>query len=91
MARWLWWGRGTGRAVQMGWAGGPAGRQGSPDVDQQDGSGRFPWKETRAQYSRRLRDVVAAINGRHNVEGLCKGLPIRLDTLKSRQGDRLKS
>ena len=52
---------------------------------------RFPWKETRAQHSRRLRDVVAAINGRHNVEGLCKGLPIRLDTLKSRQGDRLKS
>ena len=29
---------------------------------------RLPWKETRAQYSMRLRDVVAAINRRHNVE-----------------------
>ena len=37
-ARWPWWGRGTGRAVPAGWARGPAGRQDSPDVDQQDGS-----------------------------------------------------
>ena len=58
----------------MGWAGGPAGRQGSPDVDQQDGSGSS-WRGRSAC----------------NVKGLCKGLPIRLDTLKSRQGDRLKS
>ena len=52
---------------------------------------RLPWKETRAQYSMRLRDVVAAINRRHNVAGLCNGLLGRLDTLKRCQGDRLKS
>ena len=52
---------------------------------------RLPWKETRAQYSMRLRDVVAAINRRHNAAGLCNGLLGRLDTLKRCQGDRLKS
>ena len=59
----------------------------------EEGAGRAnrAGEETRAQYSMRLRDVVAAINRRHNVEGLCKGLPGRLDALKSRQGDRLKS
>ena len=52
---------------------------------------RVPWKETRAQYSMRLRHVVAAINGHHDVKGLCRGLPGRMDRLKGRQGDRLKS
>ena len=52
---------------------------------------KFPWKETRAQYSDRLRRIVADINGRHNVVGLCRGLPSRLDALVQRGGDRLKS
>ena len=52
---------------------------------------RTLWKETRAQYSARLRHIVAAINGHHDVEGLCRGLPGRLGALKRHQGDKLKS
>ena len=48
-----------------------------------------PWKETRQQYAARLRCVVADCNVRHDVEGLCRGLPGRLRELQRRQGDRL--
>ena len=48
-----------------------------------------PWKESREEYAARLRRVVADCNARHDVEGLCKGLPGRLKELRRRQGDRL--
>ena len=48
-----------------------------------------PWKETRQQYAARLRSVVADCNCRHDVVGLCRGLPGRLHELQRRQGGRL--
>ena len=50
-----------------------------------------PWKESRDQYAARLRSVVADCNARHDVAGLCRGLPKRLRELIRRQGDRLKT
>ena len=46
-------------------------------------------KETRAEFSERLRGVVKHINKNHDVEGLCKGFLQRLDTLVANGGDRI--
>ena len=39
------------------------------------------WLETRPEYEVRLKTLVADINANLNVEGLCNGLPKRLDKL----------
>ena len=41
------------------------------------------------QYARRLRGVVDDINANLNVEGLCKGLPKRLDLVIEAKGGRI--
>ena len=48
-----------------------------------------PWLETVEQYRARLKSVVAAINQEHNVEGLCRELPGRVEALRLEQGGRL--
>ena len=50
-----------------------------------------PWLESREQYARRLRQVVADINRNYAVGDLCQRFPDRLDELIRRQGDRLRS
>ena len=49
-----------------------------------------PWEETREEYTARLKACVADINLHLNVDGLCRALPHRINTLVDRQGDRLK-
>ena len=48
-----------------------------------------PWKETTGNFINRLREVVQHINDNHDVEGLCRSLPKRLDELVDSEGDRL--
>ena len=49
-----------------------------------------PWTETVPQFGSRLKQVVQEINGSHDVEGLCRQLPKRIQMLIDREGDRLK-
>ena len=48
-----------------------------------------PWKESTGHFIHRLREVVQYINDNHDVEGLCRALPKRLDELAENEGDRL--
>ena len=48
-----------------------------------------PWKESTGHFIHRLREAVQHINDNHGVEGLCRGLPKRLDDLAANDGDRL--
>ena len=48
------------------------------------------WEETRDQLKARIQKVVRHINAHHDVEGLCKELPKRLQQLKDLRGDKLK-
>ena len=50
---------------------------------------REPWKETRAEYTTRLRGICQYINGHYNVEDLCRSFPRRLQQLVDKQGDRI--
>ena len=48
-----------------------------------------PWRETPAELGKRLAGIVADINTKLDVHGLCMEFPDRLETLKKRKGDRL--
>ena len=48
-----------------------------------------PWEETVEAYSSRLKDVAAHINRMHDVEGVCRELPSRVEKLMQRKGDRI--
>ena len=48
-----------------------------------------PWKESTGHFIHRLREVVQYINDNHDVEGLCRAQPKRLDELAENEGDRL--
>ena len=50
---------------------------------------RRPWEETVQAYARRVRDVVRGINETHDVEGLCRALPARIQLLIEAQGGKL--
>ena len=50
---------------------------------------RRPWEETAGDFATRLKRIAAAINEDHDVEGLCRGLPPRIEKLFSRQGGKL--
>ena len=52
---------------------------------------RYPWKETREQFKARMQDVCRQIDAEYDVEGLCRKLPKRLQDLKDKEGDRLKT
>ena len=47
-------------------------------------------KETRQQYTRRLKSVVADINNKLDVEGLCWALPKRVKMVQDARGDLIK-
>ena len=47
------------------------------------------WKETLAEYGRRLRGIAQCINANYSAEELCKELPARLRDLVDNEGVRL--
>ena len=49
-----------------------------------------PWTETVVEFSTRLKQIVQEINTTHDVDGLCRQFPRRLQELEDREGDRLK-
>ena len=49
-----------------------------------------PWTETVTQFGTRLKQAVQEINTSHDVDGLCRQLPRRIQMLIDREGDRLK-
>ena len=49
-----------------------------------------PWEETTAQFSQRLKRIVANVNRNFDVAGLCRELPARVDELHRRNGHKLK-
>ena len=48
-----------------------------------------PWEETVEAYSSRMKGIVQDINDRLDVEGLCRGLPSRLQELVDAEGGRI--
>ena len=50
---------------------------------------RQPWTETVEEFGARLRDICAHINEHFDVEGLCHGLPERLQMVIDAEGDRI--
>ena len=48
-----------------------------------------PWRETREEFTTRLRQAVQRANAEYDVASLCREFPDRLDELDRRQGDKL--
>ena len=49
-----------------------------------------PWEESPKQLVTRLKRIAALINAEHDVVGLCRGLPGRVELLRQRGGGKLK-
>jgi len=49
-----------------------------------------PWQETAAEYRTRIKAICQHINDNHDVEGLCKEFPARLQMLVDAEGGRFK-
>ncbi len=47
------------------------------------------WEETPEAFAGRLRQCCAQINAEHDVEGLCRAFPKRIQKLKDGKGKRL--
>ena len=47
------------------------------------------WKETREQYTTRLKACCAEINRAYDVDSLCRALPRRIEALIDSEGDRI--
>ena len=52
---------------------------------------REAWKETVAEFGARLRKICQDINDSCDVEGLCRGLPRRVEALVEAHGDRISA
>ena len=48
------------------------------------------WEEPREQYEARLKRIVGEINGKNDVEGLCRSFLARIDKLVAGEGGRLR-
>lgn len=48
-----------------------------------------PWKESVADFGVRMKAICADINNTCKVEGLCRGVPKRLQEMKDAEGDRI--
>lgn len=48
-----------------------------------------PWRETPAEFAARLRTIHQDINANCDVEGLCRGLPERVQAVVDAEGDRI--
>ena len=51
---------------------------------------RQPWRETVEEFGTPLPDICDHINTHFDVEGLCKGLPSRVQKVIDAGGDRVK-
>ena len=51
---------------------------------------RRPWTESREAFAVRLKQIVAAINDEHDVDGLCRELPMRISKLIEKKGSKLR-
>ena len=51
---------------------------------------RQPWTETVEEFGTRLRSICEHINTHFDVEGLCNGMPKRIQLVIDAQGDRIK-
>ena len=51
---------------------------------------RRPWTESREAFAVRLKQIVAAINDEHDVDGLCRELPMRISKLIEKKGGKLR-
>ena len=51
---------------------------------------RQPWNETVADFRTRLKGICEHINANHDVEGLCREFPERLQMLIDAEGDRIR-
>ena len=50
---------------------------------------RTPWTETVAEFRTRMKGICEHINAHHDVDGLCRELPDRLQSLVDAEGDRI--
>ena len=48
------------------------------------------WEESREQYEARLKRIVEEINGKNDVEGLCRSFLARIEKLVAGEGGRLR-
>lgn len=48
-----------------------------------------PWLESRHTFGERMREIARRVNQKHNVDGLCRELPARVQALVDKEGDRL--
>ena len=48
-----------------------------------------PWEESVDDFKTRMREICQDINNRHDVEGLCRQLPRRLEELRESEGDKI--
>ena len=52
---------------------------------------REPWHESEEDWGKRLKDAVAYINNKHDIDGLCREMPERMrELVHDREGDRLR-
>ena len=49
-----------------------------------------PWEESEDGFKERMRNAVSYVNSNHDVAGLCKELPSRIDKLLEAEGGKLK-
>ena len=49
-----------------------------------------PWTESREAFASRLKQIVATINDKHDVDGLCRELPMRISKLIEKKGGKLR-
>ena len=48
-----------------------------------------PWEETVPEFTARIKRICQSVNDHHDVEGLCRQFPSRLQQLVDAEGDRL--
>ena len=51
---------------------------------------RRPWTESREAFGARMKQIVVTINGEHDVDGLCRELPMRIGKLIEKRGGKLR-
>ena len=50
---------------------------------------RRPWAESRTAFAKRMKRIVATINAHHDVDGLCREMPMRIRQLIAKEGGKL--
>ena len=61
-----------------------------PRVAERRALPKKPWEETVEAFHTRLKKACCNVNTSCDVEGLCRQLPERIETLHKKKGDRLR-